>query len=64
MIAHPWVFFGFLLIMLLLQLGATLRVRHDKNLKRRAQLDRRLAVRGGAERRWRARPPKHPAPAK
>ncbi|MGE5493488.1 MAG: hypothetical protein ACM31P_19695 [Actinomycetota bacterium] len=55
-IDQPWAFVGLVLILILLQVGAALRIRHDRRLKQRALADRRQSIRSGEDRRWQARP--------
>lgn len=56
---HPWTFLTFVLILVVLNLGAAMRVRRDRKLKRRrAIIDRRQMPRQGPERRWTSRPRK------
>lgn len=54
-IDQPWVFLGFVTVIVLLNVGAAIRIRHDRNLKRRAAADRRKSARRGGDRRWRPR---------
>lgn len=55
-IDQPWMFLGLLAILVLLQLGAELRIRLDRKRKQRALNDQRQQPRAGPERRWQARP--------
>jgi len=54
-IDHPWIFFAFVMLLLLLNIGAAIRTRHDDKLKIRAKVNRRLKPRAGKDRRWRPR---------
>ena len=51
-----WAFLILLVVFILLQMGAAIRIRHDRRLKQRALADRRQAPRSGTDRRWLARP--------
>ncbi|HJW25653.1 MAG TPA: hypothetical protein VJ576_12210 [Rhodocyclaceae bacterium] len=54
---QPWVFLAWILVLVLLQMGAALRIRHDRKLRRRRALaDRRQVPRPEPDRRWSARP--------
>jgi len=54
-IDQPWVFLAFVLAVVVLNVFATLRVRRDRKLKRRAITDRRKPLRSGTDRRWQSR---------
>jgi hypothetical protein len=54
-IDRPWAFLTLVVILALLGVGANLRTRHDRKLKRRALADQRKTPRPGPDRRWRAR---------
>jgi hypothetical protein len=51
-IDQPWPFFGIVLILALLQCGASLRIRYDRRQKARAAVERRKSGRQGEGRRW------------
>lgn len=51
----PWLALAFVVILVLLWLGAARRVRSEQALKRRAPMDRRSVARSEPDRRWRAR---------
>ncbi|HZX31422.1 MAG TPA: hypothetical protein VFF03_08735 [Rhodocyclaceae bacterium] len=55
-IEQPWAFVGLVLVLILLQAGAALRIRRDRRLRQRALADRRQSIRPGDDRRWQARP--------
>ena len=54
-IDRPWAFLTLVVILALLGVGASIRTRHDRKLKRRALADKRKTPRPGPDRRWRAR---------
>lgn len=56
MLDHPVPLLGFLAVITLLCLCASLRVRRDRRLRQRALVDRRQASRTGPDRRWQPRP--------
>lgn len=51
----PWVFVTVVVGLVLLNLAAAMRLRHDRKLKSRAHVDRRRQPRGEADRRWSAK---------
>jgi len=51
----PWVFVTVVVGLVLLNLAAALRLRHDRKLKSRAHVDRRRQPRGDPDRRWSAK---------
>lgn len=51
-IDQPWPFVGIMLILALLQVGASLRIRYDRRQKARAAVERRKNGRQGEGRRW------------
>lgn len=58
MMDQPWISLGMLVTLVLLYVGATLRIRRDRNLKARAIADRRKTPRPASDRRWHSREPK------
>jgi len=54
-IEQPWAFLFFVVLLVLLNLGAAIRMRHDRALKRRANINRRRLSRPARDRRWSAR---------
>jgi len=56
---HPWASLSFVLVIVLLQLAAVMRIRRDRQRKQRALADRRQSPRSEADRRWNARPRAH-----
>ena len=53
---HLWVFWGFVLAIAMLYVGAALRIRREQTMRRRAVTDRRKLARPSGERRWTKRP--------
>jgi len=53
---HPLVFLSLLMIIVLLQVLAALRLRHERKRKQRALVDRRQSARTEPDRRWQPRP--------
>jgi len=51
-IEQPWAFFGLVVTLMLLYLGAIIRIKRDNERKARANVDRRKSPRVEPERRW------------
>jgi hypothetical protein len=54
---QPFIFIAFVVVMMLLWIGASIRIRHDRLLRHRAKVDRRNKLRVERDRRWNAREP-------
>lgn len=54
---QPFIFIAFVAVMVLLWIGASIRIRHDRRLRHRAKVDRRNKLRAERDRRWNARAP-------
>ena len=55
MIDKAWILVVFIVIIALLWLGAGMRIRRDRRLKKLAGADRRKKYRPGRDRRWKPR---------
>lgn len=53
---QPWIFITFVVVMILLWVGASMRVRRDRLRRHRAKVDRRNKARAERDRRWNPRP--------
>ena len=49
---NPFIFCTFVALLIFLNIGAALRVRHDRTLKDRAKVNRREKPRAEKDRRW------------
>ena len=54
-IEQPWLFMAFVVLIAVLWLAASRRVRHDRLRKHQTRVDRRNAIRAERDRRWRLR---------
>jgi N12 class adenine-specific DNA methylase len=48
----PWIFAGMVVCLVILNVAATIRVRHERKLATRVQVDRRRQPRTSPDRRW------------
>jgi len=54
-IEHPWIAVAFVVLVALLWIGASIRIKYDRMKRHRAKVDRRNKLREERERRWKAR---------
>ena len=54
-IERPWMFIAFVAIIILLWIGAKLRIKRERTLRHRAKVNRRNQLRVERDRRWKTR---------